>query len=345
MDASEVRAAWERAAGRALDGGSPTAAASPATVGVAAAAPTFAGVRQAARADDLEGAGAVVLGIPFGGADGSPRAIRVASASAVALAGAVSGPPMDAWAGAAAGLAVVDYGDVAAVAGDPEATFTHAHERLADIVAAGAVPLVLGGDHSVTVAVLQVLAGMLTGRLGIVALDTRLDLAFEPRYAAGSQWARALELGMVDPANIVLVGPQEECQDPIETLVAEDLGLRVYSTGDIDALGMATVAQEALEVAAAGTEAIYVSLDLSVADGQGTWAGSPRAGLGSRELATAIRTVAKGRVVGFDVVAPACDAGLAAPVARDAACAAVEIVAGLAAQRPRGGAGRSCEAP
>ena len=174
----------------------------------------------------------------------------------------------------------------------------------------------------------------LRGKLGIVALDARLDLAFEPRYAAGSQWARALELGVVDPANIVIVGLQEDRQDPTETLVAEELGLRAYSTVDVDALGMATVAQEALEVAAAGTEAIYVSLDLGVAGAYGRGAGRAAADLGGRELVTAVRALAKGRVAGFDVVAPACDAGLAAPLARDAACAAVEIVAGPAAQRP-----------
>jgi len=94
------------------------------------------------------------------------------------------------------------------------------------------------------------------------------------------------------------------------------------------------VAQEALEIAAAGTEAIYVSVDLGVAQAGGVWAGGATAGLGGRELATAVRMLATGRVAGFDVVAPACDAGLAAAPARDAACAVAEIISGLAAQRP-----------
>lgn len=333
MDANEVRAAWERAARRVAAGGAfPEAGASS---GAARRAPTFGGVPAALRAEELEGAVAVVLGIPFGGPGDAPDAIRRHSLTCAHAArldpgpGSVSEPPD------LERLGVVDYGDVAVAAGDVEETFTRAHERLADIVAAGAVPIVFGGDHSVTVPVLQVLAGKLSGKLGIVSLDARLDLDFEPRYQAGSQWARAFELGIVEPANFVAVGVRDGGATSLATAVAEELRLRVYTMDDIDMLGIVTVAQEALEHAGAGTEAIYVSLDAGVA-GSGPPQRSPHPpdGLGGRELARALRVLSRGRVAGFDVCGATSSPPFAGELGWRVACAALEVLRGLAAQRP-----------
>lgn len=334
MDVNAVRAVWERAARRIED--SPVAAPDIPSA-LAAGAPTFAGVRAATCGDELEGAAAVVLGIPFGGVDDAPQVIRRQSSMHPPLPG---GPATDAesWPATLARLGVVDYGDVEVAAGDVETTFTRAHERLADIVAAGAVPVVLGGDHGVTVAVLQVLSGMLSGKLGIVTLDGHLDLSFEPRYRAGSQWARAFELGVVEPSNFAAVGVREATVTALDRAVADDLGLRVFTMADVDTLGIVTVAQEALEVATSGTEAIYVSLDIDVLDqprdGAGAACLASPAGLGGRELAAAVRKLAEGRIAGFDICGPAQGSRIDCETSRAAACAAAEVLAGLAAQRP-----------
>ena len=58
-------------------------------------------------------------------------------------------------------LHLMDYGDVTVVPGDVEETFLRAHEKVADILAAGALPIVFGGDHCVPIPVLQVLVGTL----------------------------------------------------------------------------------------------------------------------------------------------------------------------------------------
>jgi agmatinase len=232
-------------------------------------------------------------------------------------------------------LAVVDAGDVDVDAGDVEVTFMRAHDKIADILAAGAVPIVFGGDHCVTVPVLQVLAGKLAGRLGIVAFDARLDLGFEPRYQAGSQWARAFELGVVEPANFVEIGIREVAAAPVDRLVAEELGIRYYSMVEVDELGIVAVAQEALEAAATGTEALYVSIDLDVAepcDGGIEQLGF--AGMSARELMRAVRTLAGGRVAGLDVCGLAPRRDPQGRLAALAAGAALEVLAGLAAQRP-----------
>ena len=162
---------------------------------------------------------------------------------------------------------------------DPAVAFMQAHERLADIVAAGAAPLVLGGDALVSVPVLQVLSGKLRGRLGVVAFTPAYEIAPEPLYAPASRWARALELGVVSPANLALVGGRAAPPDGPARRVLDGLGATTFSLEDVLRDGMATVAQEALETAASGTEAVYLSVDLGVVAG----VGDP-VGLEAREL-------------------------------------------------------------
>jgi arginase family enzyme len=318
VDAEEVRAAFERASARAAAGERPRDGAD-----TGADAPAFAGTRPAARPDDLWGAAAVVLGIPHSAAEAAaaegPAAIRRHSAVIVP---------------AGAALQARDYGDVAVDAGDVQTTFLRAHDKLADVLAAGAVPVVLGGDRSVSIPALQVLAAKLTGRLGIVAFDGRLDLRYGPRYGGRSRWARALELGVADPANLVIVGVREDAVTERARCVAEELGLRWFTTADVDELGIAAVAQDALEAAAAGTEAVYLSLDVTVAGSASGASTTASPGLGARELLHALRTLATGRLAGLDVccLAPARD--LSGALGRIAAASVLTVLEGVAAQGP-----------
>lgn len=339
MDANEVRAAWERAARRVTENGASLRDGAPpegdGSTRATGPSLTFAGVPAASSAEELEGAGAVVLGIPYGGPEDAPEAIRRHSLTIAHSLGATSWPDSAAEPPDLERLGVVDYGDVAVAADQVEETFTRAHARLADIVAVGAVPIVFGGDHSVTVPVLQVLAGKLSGKLGIVSFDARLDLEFEPRYRAGTQWARAFELGIVDPVNFVAVGVRDGGATPLAKAVVEELRLRVYTIDDIDMLGIVTVAQESIEQAAAGTEAIYVSLDVGVVgDGRSSTASHAPEGLGGRELARALRVLSRGRLAGFDVCGATSSPSLAGELGRQAAGATAEVLRGLAAQRP-----------
>lgn len=337
MDASEVLAAWERAAARAPAVGAPAGSAGDTEERHGSA--TFIGAPAAAGVEELEGATAAVLGIPCAASDpdvaDGPGAIRRASMAFSSRDRLVPGPWRDELPEAVTRLRLIDDGDVATAPDDVETTFMRAHEKVADILAASAVPIVFGGDHSVTIPVLQVLAGKLAGRLGIVVFDGRLDLGFAPRYGAGSQWARAFELGVVEADNFVEIGVRDVPASHPERLVADELGIHVFTVAEVDELGIVAVAQEALEMAGAGTEALYLSVDIDVVDASdGGLAPSGLAGLSARELLRAVRTLASGRVAGFDVcgVAPRRDAQ--GRLARVAAAAALEVLAGIAAQRP-----------
>jgi agmatinase len=268
------------------------------------------------RVDDpgaLAGAALVVLGLAAGGRPDGPAGIRLASA-------AYSGWRYAAVTGGA--LPAVDYGDVA-VDDDLTATFVRAHDRVADVLACGATPLVLGGGPVVSLPVLQVLSGKLHGRLGVVAFTPRYEIALEPASAGASRWARALELGVVAPGNLALVGGRAAPPDAPALRVLEALGAHAFSVADVASAGMATVAQEALEAAAAGTEAVYLSVDVGVLEG-----GLDPVGLTARELVEGVSVAADALLAAADV----CGDGPAG--CEDIAARVVaEIVAGVARQR------------
>lgn len=360
MDASEVRSAWARAAGRAsaADGRPERTMARILRDDI----PTFIEAPLAERASDLAGADVVFLGLPYegvklldpvtyapplasaapegsvyyrSGADEGPASIRRHSVFYSLRHGRGLLPEVGRDLVVLDHLRLMDYGDVRVVPGDVEETFLRAHEKVADILAAGAVPIVFGGDHSVPIPVLQVLAGKLTGKLGIVAFDSHFDLSLEPKYWAGSQWARAFELGVVEPQNFVEIGIRGGRESLSDKYVADELGITYFTMADVDDLGIASVAREALELAAAGTEAIYVSLDIDVVDpAHGGQKYPDPAGLSAREVLRALRVLGASRIAGFDICCLAPRYDLQGHLSQLAARAAVEIVGGLARQHP-----------
>ncbi len=335
MDGERVRQVW----GRADD-----VSAVPPRVWLRPGVPTFAGVPAARRPEELNGASAAVLGIPWQpapadaarGSAGGPAAIRrAATRYATALHGGTL-PEIDRELVPSARLRVVDYGDVDIGGVDPGAMAAAAHQRLIEVVAAGAVPLVLGGDAGVATPALEVLCGRLTGRLGIISFTAGLDLCGPKADGEAGRWRRAFELGVVEPEAFVQIGVRAAAT-AAETAVAAALGHRWYTVADVDEAGAGVVAQEALEAATRGTEAVYLSIDVSVLDLPDAGPSDP-GGLSLRELLLALRVVARAPLGAADVSGVPGDG---APATASAAARAVlEVVAGLAQQFPEGqGAG------
>jgi len=300
MDAEELHRRW-RAAGGGVEAPADGAG--------------LLGLHPTGDAAALTAAALVVLGLPLNDDSGGPAAVRRASRAYAGWLAALDGE-----------LRAADYGDVDVVDDDLAVAFMQAHERLADIVAAGAAPLVLGGDALVSVPVLQVLSGKLRGRLGVIAFTPRYEIAPEPLYAATSRWARALELGVVAPDNLVLVGGRAAPPDGPARRVLDGLGATTFSLDEVARDGMTTVAQEALERAAAGAEAVYLSVDVDVLAG----IGDP-VGLTARELLSGVSVVASALLAAADICGSGPGMGGGdGPAA--AARVAAEIVAGVAAR-------------
>src|SRR5262249_6884645 len=193
--------------------------------------PRFAGIRTFMRAPhvtDLTGVDAAVYGIPFDtatsyrtGARFGPEAIRSASALIRPYHAPLGVNVVDS-------LSIVDYGDLPVSPGDTDRTYGQIEEGLAPIVDAGVFPIALGGDHSITLAELRVVAR--ERPVALVQLDAHADTweqYFGQKHFHGTTFKRAAEEGLVDPAASVQAGMRGSVYDASDLNTARELGFTV----------------------------------------------------------------------------------------------------------------------
>src|SRR5205807_2673296 len=105
-------------------------------------------------------------------------------------------------------LNVADVGDIDAPPVSIEKAYDAIETRIAAIAAAGARPIAVGGDHSITLPVLRALARK-HGPLGLVQIDAHIDTwdeYFGGKYFHGTPFRRAIEEGVVDGRRFIQVG-------------------------------------------------------------------------------------------------------------------------------------------
>lgn len=281
------------------------------------------------------GATVAVLGLPFDsttitrpGASHGPRAIRDAS-SHFAFGESFH---FDHQITYSDHVTVVDCGDVDPVAGNAARTFERAAEALDEIYAAGCFPILLGGDHATTIPGAAALSRHTSGRMGFIMFDTHLDTAPDldgERLGHCSPVARTLELPNVEGANVVIIGAHGAANPRLEQEVAAEHGATVFTVRDLDRLGIDEVATRALELATAGTETTYLSVDIDVLDGAFAWGtcGPEIGGMTGRELVRGLEIVASGPIGAADCVEVAPFLDHSGNTARVGARIVVDIIA------------------
>ncbi len=194
--------------------------------------------------------------------------------------------------------------------------------RTASIVERGAVPLVLGGDHSIAAGSVAGVATAVAadgGRLGLLWLDAHADLHVPESSESGNVHGMPVAhlLGRGDPAmtglgalnpailpeHVAIIGARD--LDHAEREHARDWGVRIYTMREIDERGMRAVLQEAIARVSDGTTGLHVSLDLDFVDPQeAPGVGTPvRGGATYREAHLALETLHDtGRIVAMDLV-------------------------------------------
>jgi len=269
--------------------------------------PRFAGVRTFMRAPhttDLAGVDAAVYGIPFDtattyrtGTRFGPEAIRSASVLLRPY-----NPALDV--NVVETLSIVDYGDLPVSPGDTQRTYGQVEEALAPLVDAGVFPLALGGDHSVTLAELRVLARR-HGPLALVQLDAHGDTwneYFGQRYFHGTTFLRAVEEKLIEPAASVQAGLRGSLFEDGDLESARELGFAVLTCDQLRALAPGSYASLVRE--RAGLRSVFVTFDVDVLDpafAPGT--GTPEVGgLSTAEALAFLRALRGINLVGADVV-------------------------------------------
>lgn len=193
-------------------------------------------------------------------------------------------------------------------------------ETVALHCAAGAFPLVLGGDHSVA---LGAVAGAAQGRtLGLLWIDAHPDFNTAETSPSGNIHGMPLaaltgrghphltnvngfarRVPIIQPAHIVLIGIRDV--DPLEREALHEAGIHAFTMHDIDRQGIATIMEQAMRIVSRGTDAIHVSVDLDVVDPhEAPGVGTPvPGGISYREAHLAMEMIAQSdKLFSLDVV-------------------------------------------
>lgn len=147
-----------------------------------------------------------------------------------------------------------------------EQTLNAAADRITKLIGASGIPIVLGGDDTVPYVGMRSVARQKKRRFAALKFDSHFDLSWEPRFWAGSQWARCMEAGYLKPENFALIGIRGLRNGMIWHQVAEELGIRYWTMQEVEEKGIVACVREALKAIATGVDALYLSLDLDVID-------------------------------------------------------------------------------
>jgi agmatinase len=285
-----------------------------------------------------------IVGAPFddavshrSGARFGPRAIREAQYTTGSIHSLQLGvEPLEV-------LDVVDAGDANIIPAWIERGHALIYRKVREVAATGAVPIVLGGDHSVTWPSATAVAEVRRpGSIGIVHFDAHADTANEDwgvLAGHGTPMRRLIESGAVAGRNFVQVGLRGYWPPPDVFAWMEEHGLRYHLMREIEERGAEAVIADAIAEALDGPDAIYLSLDIDVVDpGMAPGTGTPEpGGLLPRELLRAIRQIAGAvELAGMDIVEVAPPYDHAETTAMLANRAALEAISALAVKKAAG---------
>jgi agmatinase len=265
---------------------------------------TFGGLPYTQDAAELDGVDVAIVGAPTDdlvsdrpGARFAPRAIRAASCP--------PGPHLEAGIDATKVLRIVDFGDAPVIPADPVKTHAAIERTVGEAVAAGVVPIVLGGDHSIAEPDIRACAAP-HGAVGLVHFDTHTDTGtevFGVEHSHGTPMYRLVEAGIVDPRRYVQIGLRGYWPGEREFAWQRERGITAFFMHDVRALGIDDVVARAIEIAGKGP--VFLSVDVDVLDpafAPGTGTPEP-GGMSSGELLGACRRLAERlELCGADVV-------------------------------------------
>lgn len=275
---------------------------------------TFLGVDRCDLTDpaSLEGADVVILGAPFdGGTSHRPGARFGPSAmrQACYLAHDGSRPSLALRVDGLRDLRVRDAGDVECFSGDLETSIRDIEAAVHTIAASGAIPVILGGDHSIALPDARGVArhhGF--GRVSMIHFDAHADtgeIEFGHLYGHGQPMRRLIESGAIRGDRFLQIGLRGYWPGPeVLTWMARQ-NMRSYEMTEIVHRGLNACLTEAFAIALDDCDGIFLSVDIDVCDpGHAPGTGTPEpGGLSARELLDSVRRICyELPVVGLEVV-------------------------------------------
>ena len=213
-------------------------------------------------------------------------------------------------------LKIADAGDLMMPPGNLETSLQVLKDATEKISRAGAIPVVLGGDHSIASAdVAGIAEHRGKGKISMIHFDAHADtgaLQMGSLVGHGTPMRRLIEAGYVRGDRFLQLGLRGYWPDDDTLNWMRDQGMRSYEMTEIHHRGLNTVLDESFRTLTDGCDGVFLSVDIDVVDpGMAPGTGTPEpGGMTSRELLEAVRRIClELPVVGIDVVevAPAYD--------------------------------------
>ena len=205
---------------------------------------------------------------------------------------------------------VVDFGDANCPPSSLEKSHEAVEKKVTEALDADAIPIVLGGDHSITLPSATAVAKKYGyGNVGMVHFDAHADTR-ESSYGDvlighGSPMRRLIESGAIPGKNFVQIGLRGPWPPPVDQKWMKDQGMRWHLMAEIEKKGFDEVLEMAISEALDGPDKLYISVDVDVMDpafAPGTGTPEP-GGISSLELLRAIREIVLSKgMVAMDVV-------------------------------------------
>lgn len=166
-------------------------------------------------------------------------------------------------------VCIKDFGDVDIVWDDYNRTFDNMEIAASDILRQGFIPLVIGGDHSISFPLIKALQARVDGNIGIIQLDAHLDLLDQSvpqgRFSHSSEIRRAIELERVSTTNLVQIGLRG-FNYPNDWKFTRSHNIKQFTPQLIRDSTIEEVVENSLAIVTKGTEKIYMTVDIDVLD-------------------------------------------------------------------------------
>jgi agmatinase len=275
---------------------------------------TFLGVARAdlAEPESWRGTDVMIIGAPFDGGTShrpgarfGPQAIRFTDY----LPHDGSRPHLALGVDPLTELRVADAGDVEMPSGETEQSLHRLEEAVLTACRGGAIPVILGGDHTIALPDATGVARHVGwGRLSVIHFDAHADTGdtqFGSLYGHGTPMRRLIESGAVRGDRFLQLGLRGYWPEPETLDWMAGQRMRSYEMTEVVRRGLDDCLTEAMSTATDECDGTFLSVDIDVVDpGMAPGTGTPEpGGLSARQLLDAVRRIAvEMPLAGIDVV-------------------------------------------